>query len=128
MLRLLRFLEPFINDPNYRWLKVPAVAFVVGLIFLTSMIRTVVDNPAKPGWSADKLPIVLGVALVGAVLGAALGSALVLKDITTERLVAGEPVNLFLKLCFANGIVSLLLWSVVAVVAIITGVVVFAPL
>jgi hypothetical protein len=128
MLRLLKWLEPFFNDPSYRWLKVPATAIVVGVLFLTSMVRSVVDNPAKPGWSPDKLPMVLGVGLVGALLGAALGTALVLKDITTARRTAGKPVNWFLKLCFANGIVSLLMWSVVAVAAILTGVVIFAPL
>ena len=61
-------------------------------------------------------PVVAGVVLVITLLaGAVLGAALSLKDVVEERLAAGRPVALPLKLLFGLGMKSLLIWIPIAI-------------
>lgn len=97
--------DAFVSDRSI-WLKIGGSAFAAGLLAFVTIRR----GRANAGSGAGELIAVA----VTAAIGGCVGLALSLKDVVRSRRIAGKSVNPLLRLFFDKGIVSLLLWIVLA--------------
>ena len=97
------------------WLKIAGAAIVApAIVFGASRKMARQGNELF----AD-LPTTIGVLAGTSVVGAFLGAALSMKDVVAKRIEDGKPVNWFLRLFFARGILTVLAWVPFFIVAMV---------
>lgn len=97
--------DAFVRDQSI-WLKIGGGAFIGGVIALSTIVRD----------RSQTFQGTLGMILVAAtaLVGGCVGLFLSIKDVVRSRRDAGKSVNPVLRLFFGMGIVSILLWIVLA--------------
>jgi len=97
------------------WVKIVGAAIAVPVVVLVASRRM-----ARQGNDlfADG-PTAVGVLAGCAVVGAFLGAALSMKDVVAKRIEEGKPVNWFLRLFFARGILTVFAWIPFFIVAMV---------
>ena len=92
--------------------KIAAGAVVGGILGLKAINRSGNQTPIDPNW---RIPIVIGTALIGA----AVASLLLVADAVRNSKQNGRRVPAILRWYFANGWLSLILWSITVFVGVI---------
>ncbi len=97
------------------WLKIIGAALVVPVVVFGAA-RKMARRGKEPFPDQQTAIVVLA---GSAIAGAFLGAALCVKDVVKNRIEAGQPVNWFLKLFFARGIISVFAWTPLFIVALV---------